>query len=57
MAQLPKKISNLTFKELEDMVSSLENIAKIAVNESIRNLIIKTIRQTKIELEKRIKSC
>tara|TARA_B100000424_G_C22922182_1_gene490674 strand:+ start:1024 stop:1188 length:165 start_codon:yes stop_codon:yes gene_type:complete len=54
MAQEPKKISDLTFQELEEMVIALENISKIATSPSMRDLIIKTIRQTKLELEKRI---
>jgi len=57
MAQELKKISQLSFQELEEMVIGLENMAKIAESKSIKDLILKTIRETKIELEKRIKSC
>jgi hypothetical protein len=57
MAQEFKKISQLSFQELEEMVIGLENMAKIAESKSIKDLILKTIRETKIELEKRIKSC
>ena len=57
MAQEFKKISQLSFQELEEMVIGLENMAKIAETKSIKDLILKTIRETKIELEKRIKSC
>ena len=57
MAQECKKISQLSFQELEEMVIGLENMAKIAESKSIKDLILKTIRETKIELEKRIKSC
>ncbi len=52
-----KKIQNLTYEELEEMVIGLENMATIANSKSIKELILKTIRETKIELEKRIKSC
>ena len=54
MAQEPKKIKDLSYKELEDMVIALENITKIATSPSMRDLILKTIRQTKLELEKRL---
>ena len=54
MAQEPKKIKDLSYKELEDMVIALENITKIATSPSMRDLIHKTIRQTKLELEKRL---
>ena len=54
MAQEPKKISDLSFEELEEMVIALENISKIATSPSMRDLILKTIRQTQLELEKRI---
>ena len=57
MAQEYKKISQLSFQELEEMVIGLENMEKIAESKSIKDLILKTIRETKIELEKRIKSC
>jgi hypothetical protein len=57
MAQEFKKISQLSFQELEEMVIGLENMAKIAESKSIKDLILKTIRETKIELEKRMKSC
>ena len=57
MAQEPKKIKDLSYKELEDMVIALENITKIATSPSMRDLILKTIRQTKLELEKRLKVC
>ena len=57
MAQEYKKIHDLTYEELEEMVIGLENMATIANSESIKELILKTIRETKIELEKRIKSC
>ena len=57
MAQELKKISQLSYQELEEMVIGLENMAKIAESKSIKDLILKTIRETKIELEKRIKSC
>jgi hypothetical protein len=57
MAQEFKKISQLSFQELEEMVIGLENMEKIAESKSIKDLILKTIRETKIELEKRIKSC
>ena len=57
MAQEFKKISQLTFQELEEMVIGLENMSKIAESKSIKDLILKTIRETKIELEKRMKSC
>jgi hypothetical protein len=57
MAQEYKKISQLSFQELEEMVIVLENMSKIAGSKSIKNLILKTIRETKIELEKRMKSC
>ena len=57
MAQELKKISQLSYQELEEMVIGLENMEKIAESKSIKDLILKTIRETKIELEKRIKSC
>ena len=57
MAQEYKKIQNLTYEELEEKVIGLENMATIANSKSIKELILKTIRETKIELEKRIKSC
>jgi hypothetical protein len=57
MAHEFKKISQLSFQELEEMVIGLENMSKIAESKSIKDLILKTIRETKIELEKRMKSC
>jgi hypothetical protein len=54
MAQEPKKISDLTYQELEEMVIALENISKIATSESMQDLVLKTIRQAKLELEKRM---
>ena len=55
MAQSFKKISDLTLQELEDMVNGLENMSKISSNKSMNDLILKTIRETKRELEKRMK--
>mgnify|MGYP000002389413 CR=1 len=57
MAQSFKKISDLTLQELEDMVNGLENMSKISSNKSMTDLILKTIRETKKELEKRMKNC
>jgi hypothetical protein len=57
MAHELKKISQLSYQELEEMVIGLENMSKIAESKSLKDLILKTIRETKIELEKRIKSC
>tara|TARA_A100001015_G_C15029692_1_gene732510 strand:- start:1245 stop:1418 length:174 start_codon:yes stop_codon:yes gene_type:complete len=57
MAQSFKKISDLTLQELEEMVNGLENMSKISSNQSMTDLILKTIRETKKELEKRINHC
>jgi hypothetical protein len=57
MAHELKKISQLSYQELEEMVIGLENMSKIAESKSLKDLILKTIRETKIELEKRMKSC
>ena len=42
MAQEYKKIQNLTYEELEEMVIGLENMATIANSKSIKELILKT---------------
>ena len=54
MAQEPKKISDLTYQEQEEKLIALENISKIATSESMKDLVLKTIRQSKLELEKRM---
>jgi len=51
-----KKIRDLSFQELEDLVTALENMSKVADRSAMREQILKTVKKVKQEIAKRIKN-
>ncbi len=51
-----KKIRDLTFQELEDLVTALENMSRVADQSSMREQILITVKKVKQEIAKRIKN-
>ena len=51
-----KKIRDLSFQELEDLVTALENMSQIADKSIMREQILKTVKKVKQEIAKRIKN-
>jgi NTP pyrophosphatase (non-canonical NTP hydrolase) len=51
-----KKIRDLSFQELEDLVTALENMSQIADKSVMREQILKTVKKVKQEIAKRIKN-
>ena len=51
-----KKISDLTLDELEDLVTALENMSKVADKPAMREQILNTVKKVKQEIAKRIKN-
>ena len=51
-----KKIRDLSFQELEDLVTALENMSQIADKSVMREQILKTAKKVKQEIAKRIKN-
>jgi len=51
-----KKIRDLSFQELEDLVTALENMSHVADRSAMREQILKTVKKVKQEIAKRIKS-
>jgi len=51
-----KKIRDLSFQELEDLVTALENMSKVADKSAMREQILKTVKKVKQEIAKRIKN-
>ena len=51
-----KKIRDLTLDELEDLVTALENMTKVADKHAMREQILKTTVKVKQEIAKRLKN-
>lgn len=51
-----KKICDLTLEELEDLVTALENMTKVADRHAMRQQILGTVKKTKQEIAKRLKT-
>ena len=51
-----KKIRDLTLDELEDLVTALENMTKVADKQAMREQILKTVVKVKQEIAKRLKN-
>ena len=51
-----KKICDLTFQELEDLVTALENMSRVADKSAMREQILTTIKKVKQEIAKRLKN-
>jgi len=51
-----KKIRDLNIEELEDLVTALENMSKVADRSSMRAQILTTVKRVKQEIAKRLKN-
>ena len=51
-----KKIHDLTLEELEDLVTALENMSRIAGTPAMRKQILNTVKKTQQEIAKRLKN-
>lgn len=51
-----KRIKDLTLEELEDLVTALENMTKVADKHAMREQILKTVGKVKQEIAKRLKN-
>jgi hypothetical protein len=51
-----KKIRDLTLEELEDLVTALENMSRVADKPAMREQILITVKKVKQEIAKRIKN-
>jgi hypothetical protein len=51
-----KKIHDLTLEELEDLVTALENMSRIADKPAMREQILNTVKKTQQEIAKRLKN-
>jgi len=51
-----KKIKDLTLLELEDLVTALENMSRVADRSKMREQILITVKIAKQEIAKRIKN-
>jgi len=51
-----KKICDLALEELEDLVTALENMTKVADKHAMREQILKTVVKVKQEIAKRLKN-
>jgi hypothetical protein len=52
-----KKIADLSIDELEDLVTSLENMSRFADRKEMRDQILKMVQTAQEEIAKRIKNC
>jgi len=50
-----KNIKDLSFQELEELVTALENMSRVADRSEMRKQILKTVEKVKQEIAKRIK--
>ena len=50
-----KKIRDLTLEELEDLVTALENMSRVADKPAMQQQILITVKKVKQEIAKRIK--
>jgi len=51
-----KKICYLTLEELEDLVTALENMSRVADRSAMREQILNTVKKVKQEIAKRLKN-
>jgi hypothetical protein len=51
-----KKIKDLTLEELEDFVTSLENMVNVAHKKEMREHLLLTTKKVKREIAKRLKT-
>ena len=51
-----KKIRDLTLEELEDLVTALENMSRVADKPIMQQQILITVKKVKQEIAKRIKN-
>ena len=51
-----KKIRDLTLEELEDLVTALENMSRVADRSAMREQILSTVKKIKQEIAKRLKN-
>ncbi len=51
-----KKIQDLTLEELEDLVTALENMSRVADRSAMREQILNTVKKVKQEIAKRLKN-
>jgi len=51
-----KKICDLTLEELEDLVTALENMSRVADRSAMREQILNTVKKVKQEIAKRLKT-
>lgn len=51
-----KRIKDLSLDELEDLVTALENMTKVADKHAMREQILETVVKVKQEIAKRLKN-
>lgn len=51
-----KRICDLTLEELEDLVTALENMSKVADKSAMREQILNTVKKTQQEIAKRLRN-
>ena len=51
-----KRIKDLNLEELEDLVTALENMTRVADKHAMREQILKTVVKVKQEIAKRLKN-
>ncbi len=51
-----KKIRDLTLDELEDLVTALENMSRVADKPAMQQQILFTVKKVKQEIAKRLKN-
>jgi hypothetical protein len=51
-----KKIRDLTLEELEDLVTALENMSRVADKPAMQEQILKTVKNVQQEIAKRLKN-
>jgi uncharacterized protein YqfB (UPF0267 family) len=51
-----KKIHDLTLDELEDLVTALENMSRVADKHAMQEQILNTVKKVKQEIAKRLKN-
>jgi hypothetical protein len=51
-----KKIRDLTLEELEDLVTALENMSRVADKSAMQEQILNTVKKMQQEIAKRLKN-
>ena len=51
-----KKIQDLTLEELEDLVTALENMSRVADKPAMQEQILNTVKKTQLEIAKRLRN-